>query len=198
MNRVVILPYDKYLRLKNRGEREQGSRGNEENIPAVVEENEIIDRGLEKQLDIESVLIGIPKQFRSRAQSILQYIIQKTQISWNDKGEISINGKHIPFSSMTDLVKDSLFPYKHFIPVGKDQFYSELRNIPLSLIYNANRRKEIQEGRGQMDRPEGPPPPGIPDSRNKISLYKKEVPALIRQKETASRRDWKELWSPLP
>jgi hypothetical protein len=197
MNRVIILPYDKYMRLKKREECRPESRENEENRQAVIEENEIIDKVPEKNMDIDSVLIGIPKRFRSRAKSILQYIIQKTSIEWNEKGEISIDRKHIPFSNMNDLVKDALFPYKHFIPIGKEEFYSELRDIPLSLIQNANRRKEIQEGRGQMDRPKGPPPPGIPDTRNKISLYKKEVPAPMSHKEIASPRGWKELWSPL-
>jgi hypothetical protein len=72
-----------------------------------------IDKGL-----IDTLLISLPKQLKDKAKSILQYILEKTPIIWNEKGEISIRNKRIPFSNIVDLVKDALLVYNHFKPIG--------------------------------------------------------------------------------
>jgi hypothetical protein len=73
-----------------------------------------VDDTSKEDIDIESLLISIPKQLKNKAKSILHYIIEKTSMIWNEKGEISIGDKRIPFSNIIDLVKDALIAYKHF------------------------------------------------------------------------------------
>ena len=189
MKRMIIIPYDKYNRLQKQDSVSQS----EERVVEEVSTNDNI-KG-----DIDSILYTFPKKYRNKAEQILQYILKNTPITWDIKGEISVDGKSIRFSNITDLIKDSLFPYKHFQPIGFEEFYSHLDQIPLTLVQNPTRRKLIQEGRGSSGRPRGPPPPGLPpDDIKPVSLYSKHKHPPSRQKPAKARGSWKQMWSALP
>ena len=101
----------------------------------------------------EEILQCLPKSIKNKGNILLQSIIRSRMMQWNEKGEIILsNQEPILGSHIIDLIKYTLFPYKHFIPVGYNQFHQVLRdiNIPQSLM--------IQKGSGL-------PPPGLPDSR---------------------------------
>ena len=92
----------------------------------------------------------MPKNIKNKASLLLNSIKRSGNLEWNIKGEIIIPGQEpIVGSHIIDLIKFTLFPYKHFIPIGLDQFQRTLRdiNVPQSLL--------IQKGGGL-------PPPGIP------------------------------------
>ena len=98
------------------------------------------------------ILSAIPVTYRNKARTLLDCITRSSQLTWNERGEITLGGHTIQGSHIIDLLKYTLYPYKHFTPVGFDQFQSTLAeiNIPRSLITQ-------QTGRGQLL-----PPPGLP------------------------------------
>ena len=130
---MVLIPYDQYI---------SGSqKENKENVQS-------------NRLDKELILQPFGKSQRKHAEALLSYV--EKLMDWNDKGEITIKEVVISGSHITDLLKDALFSYKNFEPIGYILFYRELTNVPNTLIRNSNRRPLI--GRGK------PPPPGIPMS----------------------------------
>ena len=121
---------------------------------------------LEQQVGIcqADILSAIPASYRNKARTLLDYIIKSKQLTWNERGEIMLDQHTVHGSHIVDLLKYTLFPYKHFTPLGIDQFRSALQaiNIPRSLT--------TQTGAGQIL-----PPPGLPalgeDSKNKSSAW---------------------------
>ena len=99
----------------------------------------------------EDILSAIPSSYRNKARTLLDYVIKNSQLSWNERGEIVLGDGTIQGSHIIDLLKYSLYPYKHFTPVGFDQFKSTLQAI------NTPRSLSRQTGAGQLL-----PPPGLP------------------------------------
>ena len=108
------------------------------------------------------------KRDRSKATALLNVVEQNPNLDWNTRGEVLVKDSVIPFSHISDLVRDALHNSR-YEPVGCNEFYSTLDNVPLSLISNPNRRILIG-GKTLL------PPPGIPD--------KKPVPL----------NNWTQLW----
>ena len=101
-----------------------------------------------------------PKYMHNRLLTLLTYI--QPHVSWNDKGEVTVQERQIPGSNIVDLIKVHLKDYKDFQPVGKEAFgkiLSEL-NVPVSLLAPSARQ---QSGSGNF-----PPPPGIPLKRTHL------------------------------
>lgn len=121
-----------------------------EEDPSTSDQHQEENQGISS----EEILQCLPKSIKNKGKILLQCINRSNMIQWNAKGEIVIsNQEPITGSHIVDLIKYTLFPYKHFIPVGYEQFHQVLRdiNIPQSLM--------IQKGGGL-------PPPGLPDTRN--------------------------------
>ena len=133
MKKFVLVPFDEIDRYKN------------------IRENII------ESLDKEKILAVIPKNVIHKAKSILDHISDSNAMSWNEKGEIIIDGECIENSHITDLVKSSLYAYKNLNPIGYNQFHATLlkSNIPRSLI---------QQGSGFNS--QSLPPPGIPSKKS--------------------------------
>ena len=106
--KMVLVPYDKYQRTQKQT----------------------------TKLEEADVLLGLPKRLHNRAKALLHYISVKGNISWDKNGEISVKGKSIDGSHITDLLKHALLNIPTFAPVGSTEFYDALResNIPSSLI----------------------------------------------------------------
>ena len=115
--------------------------------------------GAVAKLSTDSILAAIPKQSRRDASAILQHIERTSDISWNDKGELVLKGKVVPYTHISDLLKDSFYQYKNWSAEGAPVFYQALAesNIPLGLIHNQQRRT-LLEGYKH------PKPPGIQES----------------------------------
>ena len=64
-------------------------------------------------------------------------------LDWNTSGELIANGKVIPYSHITNLIKDAIVEHKYFYPVG----IGELVNVPLTLIQNPERKRLLQQSR---------------------------------------------------
>ena len=105
----------------------------------------------------ETLTQHFPKSMQNRVRSLLVYI--QPRVTWNDKGEVTIEEKHIPCSNIVDLIKVHVKDYKNFYPVGKEVFTKLLSalNVPVSLLA-PSARQQLQTGSGH----DIPPPPGIP------------------------------------
>ena len=191
--KCVLVSFDRYERLTQSHKNHQLTSN--EPVPfndVITEEDEIAPS--QNKLDDNFILLNLPKYLHSRARTLLGVVSKSTILGWNDKGELTVKGNAIPHSHIADLLKDSLVTYKHFKPIGATEFYSNLSNIPVSLIRNPERRQLIQEGKGDVETeqappPRPPPPPGIPAKRKTLDLFKK--PGKKQKTQTL----WQELWT---
>lgn len=167
MKKMVLLPYERYQRLLSKDE------------PHTTEQVPVTSLHAEEALDTtdsatnsnfgtskyeEALILRFPKSMQNRVRSVLEYI--QPHVTWNDKGEVSIQGRNIPGSNIVDLLKVHLKDYKEFHPVGRDAFRTVLYelNVPMSLLAPSARQ---QSGSGKL-----PPPPGIPLKRQEIPNQK--------------------------
>ena len=97
-------------------------------------------------LDIDDILLGIPKQGRRDASAILRHIQSSPDITWNSRGELVLHGSVIANTHIADLLKFSLFQYKTWEPSGVTAFYRALAesNIPTGLIRNLKSRALLE------------------------------------------------------
>ena len=130
MEEMVLLPYDIYQRLlseaskltptsNERQEKEEEKQEKEQNkegdkLPSTLEHLNGNDSN-------ETLLLQFPKTLQSEARRLLQYL--EGHITWNERGEIIINGKVIPQSNIIDLIKVQLNDSRHVQqPIGIREF----------------------------------------------------------------------------
>ena len=135
MKRMVLIPEERLLRYEERDKQ----RG----------EQDIMYGGGEKEesdsLSVEMIVRGIPKTMKSRAEALLAHLKERGDvITWDDMGQVLVDGVLIPKSNISDLVSDAMRSRKHFNPVGVREFYSVLSkiNVPKDLVRNERRWNE--------------------------------------------------------
>ena len=99
----------------------------------------------EESMSIEMIVRSIPKSMKSRAEALLAHLKEREDIiTWDDMGQVLLNGVLIPRSNITDLVSDAMRPRKNFNPVGVHEFYKVLKeiNIPKDIVRNEQRWSE--------------------------------------------------------
>lgn len=177
--KMVVIPFEKYERLLKQKPQTDQSR---EATPQITIEEPV---EVNSSLPTPDIISSLPSNIKKRGERLLTAL--NGVLKWNEKGEIIIDGEVIPFTHITDLIKDALTSLKTFDPSGSREFYRLIKssNVPLSLIANPTRRKELTGG-GDSE-PESlkrkldhPPPPGIPDKKPKPLPTKKS--------------SWKSLW----
>ena len=171
MQKMILLPYDRYQRLLTVQEQISSAPAQKDLVlqqehvsePVTMITNEPESKHLVSE-DIEKLLPSFPKSFQSRARALLSYI--SPPVAWNEKGEAIIKGETISNSNIVDLVKVQFKDYKSFKPIGLEKFNHILEdmNVPLSLLSGSRR---VQSGRGSILPPLDtiPPPPGSPVNR---------------------------------
>jgi hypothetical protein len=100
----------------------------------------------------------VPSVFKKKAERLLHHLKQNPELSWNDRGEISVQGQTIKNSNLIDLVNDVLRQRKNIPqPTGWENFAAALSqtNVPQDLIGHPDRWKYI---RGQMQSSEDTAP----------------------------------------
>ena len=139
MKRMVLIPEERLLRYeerdKQRGEQDIMYGGGEKE-----EEEEETD-----SLSVEMIVRGIPKTMKSRAEALLAHLKERGDvITWDDMGQVLVDGVLIPKSNISDLVSDAMRSRKHFNPIGVREFYSVLSkiNVPKDLVRNERRWDE--------------------------------------------------------
>ena len=99
----------------------------------------------ERSMSIEMIVRSIPKSMKSRAEALLAHLKEREDvITWDDMGQVLVDGVLIPRSNITDLVSDAMRPRKNFNPIGVHEFYKVLKdiNIPKDIVRNEQRWSE--------------------------------------------------------
>ena len=110
------------------------------------ERNTVINNEVRTLAD--SVIVqSVPKTMRERATAILQRLKTKPDIiTWDDSGQVKLDGVIIPQSNISDLISDAVRGRKNFNPTGSREFFRVLSkiNIPRDLVRNDVRWEEAQ------------------------------------------------------
>ena len=114
---MVLIPKHKYEAvLQKREETVEG--GQMENESRSEGDSSTNDRKQEKTQpddgqNLETfVNITIPAKYRDQVLRLLFYLKKQPSISWNERGEVSINGEVISNSHIIDLVREIVLPIK--------------------------------------------------------------------------------------
>ena len=102
----------------------------------------------EDALSVEMIVRGIPKTMKTRAEALLAHLKERGDvITWDDMGQVLVDGVLIPKSNISDLVSDAMRSRKHFNPVGVREFYYVLNkiNVPKDLVRNERRWDETEK-----------------------------------------------------
>jgi hypothetical protein len=106
----------------------------------------------ERELSDDIIVRGIPKTMRTRASALLERLKARPDvISWDDMGQVKIDGVFIPKSNISDLISSAMRSRKNFNPIGSQEFFNVLSNlnVPRDLVRNnesMNKRKITQKG----------------------------------------------------
>ena len=138
MKRMVLIPEERLLRYEERDKQrpEIMYGGGEEEEPQ------------EDSLSVEMIVRGIPKTMKTRAEALLAHLKERGDvITWDDMGQVLVDGVLIPKSNISDLVSDAMRSRKHFNPVGVQKFYNVLNkiNVPKDLVRNERRWDETEK-----------------------------------------------------
>ena len=117
--------------------------------PNIQEGNEAIPpEPLEAQLPQSSeddIVANLPKTHRTRAIRLLNRLKARPDvITWDDTGQVNIEGETIPNPNITDLVSDAMRSRKNFDSRVFFQTLSKL-NVLKHLVRNDDRCKQVGE-----------------------------------------------------
>ena len=152
---MVLIPEERLLRY------EECDKQRTENRDGIMygggEDSEDFKETGEDSLSVEMIVRGIPKTMKTRAEALLAHLKERGDvITWDDMGQVLLDGVLIPKSNISDLVSDAMRSRKHFNPVGVREFYNVLNkiNVPKDLVRNERRWDEAEKKK--VD--EKPPP----------------------------------------
>ena len=140
MKRMVLIPEERLLRYEERDKQKP------EIMYGGGEEEE--EEPQEDALSVEMIVRGIPKTMKTRAEALLAHLKERGDvITWDDMGQVLVDGVLIPKSNISDLVSDAMRSRKHFNPVGVREFYNVLNkiNVPKDLVRNEKRWDETEK-----------------------------------------------------
>ena len=143
MKRVVLIPEERLLRCEER-DKQRGEHRKDIMYGGGQEE----DEEETDSLSVEMIVRGIPKTMKSRAEALLAHLKERGDvITWDDMGQVLVDGVLIPKSNISDLVSDAMRSRKHFNPVGVREFYNVLNkiNVPKDLVRNERRWDEAEK-----------------------------------------------------
>ena len=134
---MVLIPEERLLRYEERDKQKpEIMYGGGEEEPQ------------EDALSVEMIVRGIPKTMKTRAEALLAHLKERGDaITWDDMGQVLVDGVLIPKSNISDLVSDAMRSRKHFNPVGVREFYNVLNkiNVPKDLVRNERRWDETEK-----------------------------------------------------
>ena len=93
-------------------------------------------------------MANLPKSHRTRATGLLNRLKARPDvITWDETGQVKIDGETIPNFNITDLVSDAMRSRKNFNPVRSRVFFQTLSklNVPKDLVRNDERWKQLGE-----------------------------------------------------
>ena len=92
----------------------------------------------------------LPAANRERATALLNLLkVKPDLVSWDDTGQVKLEGETIPQTNISDLVTDAVNqrPRKTFIPTGSKEFFNVLTkmNVPKEIVRNEVRWNQMGE-----------------------------------------------------
>ena len=156
---MVLIPEERLLRYEERDKQRAENTYNDLPEGIMYGGGEDSEETQEDSLSTEMIVRGIPKTMKTRAQALLAHLKEREDvITWDDMGQVLLNGVLIPKSNISDLISDAMRSRKHFNPVGVREFYNVLNeiNIPKDLVRNERRWSEAEKNKVSFD--EKPPP----------------------------------------
>ena len=144
MKRMVLIPEERLLRYEERDKQRV------ENGDGIMYGGGEEEEPQEDSLSVEMIVRGIPKTMKTRAEALLAHLKERGDvITWDDMGQVLLDGVLIPKSNISDLVSDAMRSRKHFNPVGVREFYNVLNkiNVPKDLVRNERRWSEAEKGK---------------------------------------------------
>ena len=142
MKRMVLIPEERLLRY------EECDKQRAENRDDIMYGGGEEEEPQEDSLSVEMIVRGIPKSMKTRAEALLAHLKERGDvITWDDMGQVLLDGVLIPKSNISDLVSDAMRSRKHFNPVGVREFYNVLNkiNVPKDLVRNERRWDEAEK-----------------------------------------------------
>ena len=202
MKRMVLIPEERLLQY----ERQQGDL-----VSNDTECNQYEERGNNEQngsgegrreLSDDIIVRGIPKTMRTRALALLERLRARADvISWDDMGQVKIDGVLIPKSNISDLVSSAMRSRKNFDPVASREFFGVLSklNVPKDLVRNEEGLRGVaQEGKGWGDQRFLQFTPTVPHSEKSFggfaSLYGEGRGKRKKPTQKGKGEDWGEVW----
>ena len=83
----------------------------------------------------DRIIKNVPKAYLVRANQLIGHLNDYTGVSWNTKGEMVIDGKTFPGSSISVLVNDIIMKTKHEVdPVGRKSLIEQLSKTELLAV----------------------------------------------------------------
>ena len=149
MKRMVLIPDERLLRYQERDKQRSENRDG-----IMYGEGE--EEPQEDSLSVEMIVRGIPKTMKTRAEALLAHLKERGDvITWDDMGQVLLDGVLIPKSNISDLVSDAMRSRKHFNPVGVREFYNALNkiNVPKDLVRNERRWDETEKKKKVDEKP---------------------------------------------
>ena len=145
MKRMVLIPEEKLLQYEQQQKGLTNAQDKKEHdVPSEQGEER-------KELSDDTIVRGIPKTMRTRAIALLERLKARPDvISWDDMGQVKIDGTLIPKSNISDLVSSAMRSRKYFEPVASQEFFDVLSNlnVPRDLVRNEEGWKKVtQKGR---------------------------------------------------
>ncbi len=153
MKRMVLIPEEKLLQYE---QQQKGPVSHAVEDKRYGEKEHDVQDSLgeeRKELSDDIIVRGIPKTMRTRAIALLERLKARPDvISWDDMGQVKIDGTLIPKSNISDLVSSAMRSRKYFDPVASREFFDVLSNlnVPRDLVRNEEGWKKVtQEGEGK-------------------------------------------------
>ena len=137
MKRMVLIPEERLLRYEER-DKQRAEHRDDIMYGGGEEEEEETD-----SLSVEMIVRGIPKTMKSRAEALLAHLKERGDvITWDDMGQVLLDGVLIPKSNISDLVSDAMRSREFCNVLNKI-------NVPKDLV--RNERRWIETGKKNVD-----------------------------------------------
>ena len=139
---------------------------NKKDVPVtvkVVNENDTVkindasNTGLADNMTTK-IIGSVPKSYNKRVVRLLEKL-KKSNMKWNDQGELLIDNEAVPGTDIVDLVNDTVRKRKGFMPHAWETFARGLARVNISreVVGNVDRWDYIQKHRMYQDAPEVAP-----------------------------------------
>ena len=119
----------------------------------------------------ESIINCVPQKFQFKAIMLLQRLHDFGDITWDNRGKITIDGSAVKGGNIVNLIKDAVRNRKQPLSKGSGQFAQALRkaNIPREFIVNDKIWQLLSSPQSDSDNEEETQQPDGENTNEKLS-----------------------------